>query len=100
MRVQEKYDKHYGVGSRAKRKVLRKLKEKRKKEDIKCKIANIVVRAAYWKRYAVVLEKLGKRSAERMIERIKDKQIRHKIFQASFRGVQMNFVRKRRSGTS
>jgi len=88
MRIQEKYDKLYGIDSRIKKRVLRKLKEKRKKDDVKWKIANIVVRAAYWKRYAVILEKLGKRSAERMIERIKDDQLRHRIFQASFRGIQ------------
>jgi len=34
-RVQEKYDRLYGVRSRAKRKILRKLKEKCKKEDIR-----------------------------------------------------------------
>jgi len=88
MRVQEKYDKLYGVNSRAKRKVLRKLKEKRKKDDIRWKIANIIVRTAYGKLYAIILEKLGKRVAEKMINRIKDDQLRHRLFQASFRGVQ------------
>jgi len=87
-RVQEKYDKLYGVRSRVKRRVLKKLKEKRKKEDIKWKIANIVARTAHERQYAIVLEKLGKRPAENMINRIKDDQLRHRIFQASFRGIQ------------
>jgi len=86
-RVQERYDKLYGKKSRVKRKVLRKLKEKRKKHNIKWKIANLIVRAAYEKRYAVVLEKLGRKPASNMIKRVKDKQLRHRIFQASLKGI-------------
>jgi len=95
-RVQEKYDKLYGVKSRVKRKILRKLKERHKKYDIRWKIANIVVRIAYEKQYAIVLEKLGKKPAEGMIERIRDDQLRHRIFQASFRGVQRAIEEKAR----
>ena len=95
-RVQERYDKLYGVDSRVKRRVLRKLKERKKKNDIRWKIANIVVRVAYEKRYAIVLEKLGKRPANNMVERIRDKQLRHRIFQASFRGVQRAIEEKAR----
>ena len=87
-KIQEKYDKLYGKKSRAKRKVMRKLKERKKKHDIKWKIANIIVRTAYEKRYAIVLEKLGKKPVNNMIMRMKDKQLRHRIFQASFRGIQ------------
>ncbi len=87
-RVQEKYDKLYGVKSRVKRKVMRKLGEKKKKNDVRWKIANIIVRAAYEKRYAIVLERLGRKPAQSMIRRIRDKQLRHRIFQASFKGVQ------------
>ena len=86
-KVQEKYDKLYGKKSRSK-KILRKLKEKKKKLDIKWKVANIIVKTAYEKRYAIVLEKLGKRPANSMIAKIKNKQLRHRIFQASFRGIQ------------
>jgi len=87
-KVQEKYDKLYGVGSRIKRKILGKLKERCRKEDIRWKIANIVVRTAYERQHVIILEKLGKKPAERMIERIRNDQLRHRIFQASFRGVQ------------
>ena len=87
-RVQEKYDKRYGVKSRRKRKILKRIKEGKKKTDIRYKIANIIVRAAYEKQYAIVLEKFGKKIANNMIKRIKDKQLRHRIFQASFKGVQ------------
>ena len=87
-RIQEKYDKLYGVKFRVKKKTLRKLKEKEKKLDIKWKVVNIIVKVAYEKRYAIVLEKLGKKPASNMIKRIRDKQLRHRIFQASFRGIQ------------
>ncbi len=95
-RIQEKYDKHYGVKSRIKRKVMRKLKERKKKNDTKWKIANIIVRTAYEKQYAIVLEKLGKKPASNMIKRIRDKQLRHRIFQASFRGIQKAIEEKAR----
>jgi len=93
-RIQEKYDRLYGVKSRAKRKVLEKLKERKKKSDIRLKIANIIVRTAYKKRYAIVLEKLGRRPANNMIKRIRDKQLRHRIFQASFKGIQKAIERE------
>jgi len=85
-RVQKKYDKLYGANSRTRRKVLRKLNEKHRKNDARWKIANIIVRNAYRKRYAIVLEELGENPAEGMIKKIKDEQLRHRIFQASFRG--------------
>ena len=87
-KIQERYNELYGVKSRVKRKVLKKLKERKKKQDIRWKIANIIVRVAYEKRYAIVLEELGERPANSMIKRIKDKQLRHRIFQASFKGIQ------------
>jgi len=95
-RIQEKYDKLYGVKSRIKIKTLRKLREKHRKEDIKWKIANIVVRAAYMRRCAIILEDLGDNPAEGMIEGIRDEQLRHRIFQASFKGVQAAIVEKAR----
>mgnify|MGYP000008675540 CR=1 FL=1 len=87
-KIQEKYDKIYGVKSRMKRKIMRKLKERRKKLDIKHKIANIIVGVAHEKQYAIVLEKLGKHVANGMLRRIRDRQLRHRIYQASFRGIQ------------
>ena len=87
-RIQERYDKLYGKSSRIKRKVMRKLKERKEKNDIRWKIANIIVRMAYEKHCAIVLERLGKKPANNMIKRVRDKQLRHRIFQASFRGIQ------------
>jgi len=87
-RVQEKYDKLYGVNCRVKERVLEKLGEKKKKSNLKWKLANIVVRVAREKQYAVVLEELGKEPAKEMINHVKDDQLRHRIYQAFFKGVQ------------
>jgi len=57
--------------------------ERNRKQDVKWKLANIIVRIACEKQYAIVLEKLGKKPAENMIKRIKDDQLRHRIYQAS-----------------
>jgi IS605 OrfB family transposase len=95
-RVQEKYDRLYGVNCRVKRKTLRKLKERSKKSDLKWKLANIVVRVAREKQYAIVLEELGEEPAKEMINNVKDDQLRHRIYQASFKGVQRAIEEKAR----
>jgi len=95
-RVQEKYDRLYGVGCRVKRKIFRRLKERRKKSDLRWKLANIVVRAARERQYAVVLEELGEEPAREMINHVKDDQLRHRIYQASFKGVQKAIEEKAR----
>ena len=87
-KVQKRYDKLYGVKSRVKKKALRKFKKRKRKQDIRWKIVNLIVKTAYEKQYAIVLEKLGKKPANNMVKRIRDKQLRHRIFQASFRGIQ------------
>ena len=86
--IQERYDKLYGKKSRIKQKIMRRLKESKRKQDIKWKIANLIVKTAYEKGYTIVLEKLSKRVSNNMIKRIKDEQLRHRIFQAPFRGNQ------------
>jgi putative transposase len=95
-RVQERYDKLYGVNCRVKRKILRGLKERRKKSDLRWKLANIVVRVAREKQYAIVLEELGEEPAREMINNVKDDQLRHRIYQASFKGVQRAIEEKAR----
>jgi IS605 OrfB family transposase len=87
-RVQEKYDKLHGVNCRVKKKVLRRLKEGERKSDLRWKLANIVVRVAREKQYAIVLEELGEEPAKDMINHIGDYQLRHRVYQASFKGVQ------------
>jgi IS605 OrfB family transposase len=95
-RVQERYDKVYGVKSRIKKKALWKLKEREKKQDTRWKVANIIVRETSRRGYAVVMEMLGRRPAEHMIARIRDDQLRHRVFQASFKGMQRAIEEKAR----
>ena len=95
-RIQERYDKLYGVNCRVKGRILKRLKERRKKSDLKWKLANIVVRVAREKQYAVVLEELGEEPAKEMINNVKDDQLRHRIYQASFKGVQKAIEEKAR----
>jgi len=86
--IQERYDKKFGAKSREKKKVMKKLKEREKKKDIKYKNANILVREAKKRKAGIVLEKLKKNVANEMLKHVKDKELRHRIFQASFKGMQ------------
>ncbi|MEM0439180.1 MAG: transposase [Sulfolobales archaeon] len=87
-RVQKKYDKICNVKCRAKKKILRRLREEERKEDTRWKVANVIVREALKQGYSIVLEDLGDNPAENMISRIKDEQLRHRIFMAAFKGIQ------------
>jgi len=51
-------------GYRTKKRILGKLKEKKKKNDLRWKLANIIVRAAKEKQYAIVMEDLGDKPAK------------------------------------
>jgi IS605 OrfB family transposase len=52
------------------------------------KLANVVVRVARKRQYAVVLEELGEEPAKDMINHINDNRLRYRVCQASFKGVQ------------
>jgi len=97
-RVQEKYDKAYGPGSRPERRVFRRLSsnERALKKDIRWKLAALIAREAARRQAAIVLERLGKEPAKGMIERIKDPQLRHRVFQAAFKGMQRAIEEKAR----
>jgi len=86
-RIQERNDGKF-ADVRSKRKALRRLREGDIKEDIKWKIANIIIQTAYTKRYAIVLEKLGERPAKGMIKSVEDPKLRHRLYQAAFKGIQ------------
>jgi len=96
--VQEKYDRVYGPGSRPARRVLRRLSnnERALKREIRRKLAALIVREAARRQAAIVLERLGKEPANHMIEHIKNPQLRHRIFQAAFKGVQAAIEEKAR----
>jgi len=86
--IQERYDKKFGVKSREKNKVMKKLKERKKKKDTRYKNANILVREAKKRKEGIVLEDLGENVANNMLKHIRDKELRHRIYQASFNGTQ------------
>ncbi len=96
--VQERYDKVYGPGSRPARRVLRRLgnNERVLKREIRWKLATLIVREAAKRQAAIVLERLGREPANHMIERIKDPQLRHRVFQAAFKGMQRAIEEKAR----
>jgi len=86
--IQERYDKKFGVKSREKNKVMKKLKERKKKKDIKYKNANILVGEAKKRKEGIVLEDLEENVGNEMLKHIRDKELRHRIYQASFNGTQ------------
>ena len=97
-RVQEKYDRVYGPGSRPARKIFKRLgnNERALKREIRWKLATLIVRQAAKRQAAIVLERLGKGPANHMIEHIRDPQLRHRIFQAAFKGMQAAIEEKAR----
>jgi len=97
-RVQERYDRVYGPGSRPARKIFKRLSsnEKALKREVRWKLATLIVREAARRQAAIVLERLGKEPARSMIEHIKNPQLRHRVFQAAFKGVQRAIEEKAR----
>jgi len=96
--VHERYDKVYGPGSRPARRIFKRLsnKERTLKKEIRWKLATLIVREAAKRQAAIVLERLGKEPAKNMMERIKDPQLRYRIFQAAFKGMQRAIEEKAR----
>jgi len=97
-RVQERYNRVYGPGSRPERKIFKRLSnnEGALKKEIRWKLAALIAREAARRQAAIVLERLGKEPAKGMIERIKDPQLRHRVYQAAFKGVQRAIEEKAR----
>jgi len=97
-RVQERYDKVYGPGSRPARRIFKRLSnnERLLKKEIRWKLATLIVRQAARRQAAIVLERLGREPANHMVEHIKDPQLRHRVFQAAFKGIQRAIEEKAR----
>jgi len=62
-------------------------RERKRKRDIKLKIANIVANTARKLNAVVLLEKLPKQCPRNMIKDVKDTTLRHRIYQAGFKGI-------------
>ncbi|ADG91046.1 RNA-guided endonuclease InsQ/TnpB family protein [Thermosphaera aggregans] len=62
-------------------------RERKRKRDIRSKIANIVSNTAKSLNAVVVLEELPKQCPRNMIRDVRDPALRHRIYQAGFRGM-------------
>jgi len=62
-------------------------RERKRKRDIRLKIANIIANTAKSLNAVVVLEKLPKQCPRNMIRDVRDLALRHRIYQAGFRGM-------------
>ena len=62
-------------------------RERKRKKNIKLKIANIVSNTARNLNAVIVLENLPKQCPRNMIKDVRDPALRHRIYQAGFRGV-------------
>jgi len=62
-------------------------RERSRKKDIRLKTASVIVNTARAINAVVVLEKLPKRCPRGMVRDVKDPALRHRIYQAGFRGV-------------
>ena len=62
-------------------------RERKRKRDIRLKIANIIANTAKNLNAIVVLEKLPKQCPRNMIRDVRDSALRHRIYQAGFRGM-------------
>ena len=62
-------------------------RERKRKKDIRSKIANIVSNTAKSINAVVVLEELPKQCPRNMIRDVRDSALRHRIYQAGFRGM-------------
>jgi len=64
-----------------------RLEERGRKADWRRKIAVSIVKTARVLGYGIVIEKLPKRVNEKMINGVRDSELRHRIYQAASRGM-------------
>jgi putative transposase len=62
-------------------------RERKRKKDIRLKVANLIASTAKELNAVVVLEKLPKECPKNMIKSVKNATLRHRIYQAGFRSV-------------
>jgi len=62
-------------------------RERNRKKDIRMKIANIIANTAKKLNAVIVLEDLPKQCPRNMIKDVRDPSVRHRIYQAGFRGI-------------
>ena len=63
------------------------LRERDRKTDWGRKVAVAIVKTAESLGYGIIVEKLPKRASEKMINGVRNSELRHRIYQAAFRGM-------------
>ncbi len=66
--------------------MVRVLRERERKKNIRFQVANLIVKTARELKAIVVLEKLPEKTPSNMISKINNKMLKHRIYQAGFRG--------------
>ena len=90
-RIQEKYQQKL---PKLFRKLVRVLREKKRKKNIRYQVVNLIVKTAKEIKAVVVLENLPKKTPNNMISRIKNKMLKHRVYQAGFRGLLNTIIDK------
>ena len=90
-RIQEKYQQKL---PKLFRRLVRVLREKERKKNIRYQVTNLIVKIAKEIKAKVVLENLPKKTPSNMISRINNKMLKHRIYQAGFRGLLNTIIDK------
>jgi len=90
-RVQEKYQQKL---PKLFKKIIRATREKERKRNIRYQLANLIVKTAKELKTIIVLENLPKKTPSNMITRINSKMLKHRIYQAGFRGLLNTIIDK------
>ncbi len=90
-RVQEKYQQRI---PKLFKKLVKDLREKERKKNIRYQVANLIVKTARELRAIVVLENLPEKTPNNMISKINNKILKHRIYQAGFRGLLNTIIDK------
>ena len=90
-RVQEKYQQRI---PKLFKKLVKALREKERKKNIRFQVANLIVKTARELKAIVMLENLPKKTPSNMISRINGKMLKHRLYQAGFRGLLNTIIDK------
>ena len=90
-RVQEKYQQRI---PKLFKKLIKNLRERERKKNIRYQVANLIVKTARGLKAIVVLENLSRRTPSNMILRINSKILKHRLYQAGFRGLLNTIIDK------
>jgi len=90
-RIQEKYQQRI---PKLFKRLVRVLREKNRKRNIRYQIANLIVKTARELKATVVLEDLPKKIPNNTISKINNKILKHRIYQVGFRGMLNTIIDK------